>query len=171
MVPKKVYGDIDLPKPRRHMKSRARNRCGVLEGSQHPASFWGPASTVSRVLRRRTTGCTSSSPLLELLLFEVSTMGLRSSRDIISTFCRPEWWRNDRKFELCDGNCFLWLLLLEFLLRRQWAMGGGLRGWGRAVALLLLLITRPHHYFLLFLLLPLAQYMCSIDYSHTEMME
>jgi len=125
MVPKMVYGDIDLPKPRRHIKSRARNRCGVLEGSQHPASFCGPASTVSRVLRRRTTGCTSSSPLLELLLFEVSTMGLRSSRDIISTFCRPEWWRNDRKFELCDGNCFLWLLLLEFLLRRRWAVGWG----------------------------------------------
>lgn len=85
LILKKLLVKNRLPNPSRHINRRARNRWGVLVGSQQPVSLVGPSS-VSRALRRRTTGCTSSSPLLQLLLFEVSTMGLRSSRDMM-TFC------------------------------------------------------------------------------------
>lgn len=69
----------DIPKPKRHIKTKARKRCGVLSGSQQPGSL-GNANSVSRVLRLRTTGLASSSPLL----LDTSTIGWRSSRDIFA---------------------------------------------------------------------------------------
>lgn len=132
MVPSVVAKEFTfLPKPKRHIKSRARKRCGVLVGSQHPASFWWPASSVSRVLRRRTTGCTSSSLLLQVLLLDELTMGLRSSRDIIATFR----WQNDGGL---TGNlsCAMVIAICgcssfpEFLFLDRWWVVGGRRGVG-----------------------------------------